>query len=161
MNGGATKRPSRFRILLDPPCVWINAARRRGDIDLCAGRGVKSSTERSSPTSPRGTCCGQRRPPVNGALIDQLEDAGSEGRYGRISELGTLRSVGYLRLALGDTTKSSYPVYHSQAGHDAAPRDDSGLWTLSTVLFDLDAGYRLRGQPQGRGGSAGDRHGHP
>ena len=35
--GGATKRPARFRILLDPPYVWINAARRRGDIDLCAG----------------------------------------------------------------------------------------------------------------------------
>ena len=37
MHGGATKRPARFRILLDPPYVWINAARRRGDIDLCAG----------------------------------------------------------------------------------------------------------------------------
>ena len=37
IHGGATKRPARFRILLDPPFVWINAARRRGDIDLCAG----------------------------------------------------------------------------------------------------------------------------
>ena len=36
MHGG-TKRPARFRILLDPRYVWINAARQRGDIDLCAG----------------------------------------------------------------------------------------------------------------------------
>jgi len=35
MHSGATKRPARFRIHLDPPYVWINAARRRGDIDLC------------------------------------------------------------------------------------------------------------------------------
>ena len=39
MHGGATKRPVRFHILLDPHLsfVWINAAHRRGDIDLCAG----------------------------------------------------------------------------------------------------------------------------
>jgi len=37
MHGGATKRPARFHILLDPPYVWINAAHRRGDINLCAG----------------------------------------------------------------------------------------------------------------------------
>ena len=36
MHGSATKHPARFRYLLDPPCVWINAARRRGDIDMCA-----------------------------------------------------------------------------------------------------------------------------
>ena len=29
MHGGATKCPARFRILLDLPCVWINAVRRR------------------------------------------------------------------------------------------------------------------------------------
>jgi len=28
MHGGATKRPARFRILLDTPYVWMNAARR-------------------------------------------------------------------------------------------------------------------------------------
>ena len=37
MHGGATKRPARFRILLDPLYVRNNSARRRGDIDLCAG----------------------------------------------------------------------------------------------------------------------------
>ena len=36
IRGGTAKCPARFRILLDPPYVWINAARRRGDIDLCA-----------------------------------------------------------------------------------------------------------------------------
>ena len=36
MHGDAMKRPAQFRILLDPPYAWINAARRRGDIDLCA-----------------------------------------------------------------------------------------------------------------------------
>ena len=36
VHGGATKRPALFRIILDPPCVWINAARRRGDIGWCA-----------------------------------------------------------------------------------------------------------------------------
>jgi len=42
INGGATKRPARFRILLDPLNVWINAARRWGDIDLCTQQ--RSST---------------------------------------------------------------------------------------------------------------------
>jgi len=37
MHGGIAKRPARFNILLDPPYVWIIAARRRGDIDLCVG----------------------------------------------------------------------------------------------------------------------------
>ena len=36
MHGGATRRPARFRILLDPPYVWISAARRWGDINSCA-----------------------------------------------------------------------------------------------------------------------------
>ena len=36
-HGDAAKSPARFRILLGPSCVWINAACRRGDIGLCAG----------------------------------------------------------------------------------------------------------------------------
>jgi len=35
--GDATKRPAWFRIFLDPPYVWINATRRRGDIDFRDG----------------------------------------------------------------------------------------------------------------------------
>jgi len=32
MHGGAMKRPARFRILLDPPYVWINAALREEEV---------------------------------------------------------------------------------------------------------------------------------
>ena len=35
MNGGATKRPARFRILFNPPYLWINAARRRRATSTC------------------------------------------------------------------------------------------------------------------------------
>ena len=57
MHGGATKRPARFLLLLDPPYVLINAAHRRGDIDLCAGVRDQERfvSKRPPPTSPRGT----------------------------------------------------------------------------------------------------------
>ena len=57
MHGGATKSPARNRILLDPQYAWFNAARRRGDIDLCAGVRDQERfvSKRPPPTSPRGT----------------------------------------------------------------------------------------------------------
>ena len=46
VHNGATKRPARlFRVFLDPPDAWINAARRQSEVDLCAGRGVNSGRQ--------------------------------------------------------------------------------------------------------------------
>ena len=50
------KRPTRFRIIFDPPYIWINVARRRGDIDRCAGWGSRTFVnQKTTPISPRGT----------------------------------------------------------------------------------------------------------
>ena len=47
-----------FRMLLLDfpfPCIWINAARRRGDIDLCAGRKARSLYQPNGHFPPHHT----------------------------------------------------------------------------------------------------------
>ena len=59
MQGAANCDEAPSSVVFDPPCVWINAARRRGVINLCAGEGPTTkltcpsqSPQHSTPLFP-------------------------------------------------------------------------------------------------------------